>query len=113
MGFRAGCSKMCHSGMLIILAENKQAPEYSRRPFEHPAYCLQEFKIGSLCQEGVITINNNYFRYELRVVDRKKPSKAHLIKVGSVPHCLWMAQQTFVYQTLTLFYLPVNYLTSL
>ena len=42
-------------------------------------------------------------KYELDVVDREEPRKAHLIKVLSVSHCLWMTQQAFIYQTLTLF----------
>ena len=37
------------------------------------------------------------------MVEQEEHWKSHLIKILSVSHCLWMAQQTFAYQTLTLF----------
>lgn len=41
-------------------------------------------------------------QYELGVGGREKSSKAYLIKVISISHCLCKAWQTYVYQALTL-----------
>ena len=80
----------------LFWAENSQGPKNSRGTFDLPPYCLKEFKTGGLSQEGAII--TDYHSNVLGVVGREGPSK-----VLSVSHCLRMAQQTFVYQTLALF----------
>ena len=68
---------------------------------ELPPNYRKEFQRGVLSQEGAVTIAN--YSDVWGVINREEPSKTHLIKVLSVSHCVWMAQQTFVYQTLTPF----------
>lgn len=76
-----------------------------------PTTYLKEFRERTCSKKGSITIGR-YTIIRTRVVDREGTSKACLIKVLSVSHCIWMAQQRTVYQTFTLSILPVNCLPS-
>ena len=71
----------------LLLSWSSQGPKDSGGTFVL-SYYLQEFKIEALSQEGAVTID--YLSEIVGMIDSKEPSKAHLIKVLSVSHCLWV-----------------------